>query len=82
MRDQTLEELTLKIMALCGEVDEVVHQHECTLNDTLFLIAYLYVQVEMTYLKAYPDDLEGAKRYLAVRFAKYAESARRHFAAK
>ena len=79
MRDQTLEELTTKIMALCEEVDEVLQQHECTLNDTLLLVAYLYVQAEAVYLKAYPEDRAGAQRYLAVRFAKYAESARHHF---
>jgi hypothetical protein len=77
MKRRTAHEMAHHMMALCEEVDQVLGRRNCTLEDGLLLAAYLYQKMEAHFMQQYPDDAAGAKRFLAIRFAKSIEGARK-----
>jgi hypothetical protein len=76
-KKEEIEERAERLLSLCEEVDSLLLKHEANAEDALMLAAYIFCRAEKVFLSLYRGS-EEARRFIAIRFARCVENARKH----
>ena len=80
MTDNEINQQAAKIMSLTKEIDKTLAGRKCTLDDVLQVTAFYYNMAEAAFLAQFPGaEPAQAKRFFAIRFARYVKCARSAF---
>lgn len=80
--DENLEVSAERVHEISWEMDKMLVEHKSTCMEVVMSLAYLYRKAEKTAERTFANDgfdpMKG-RRYIATEFARYVESARKHF---